>query len=566
MKNIIRLLAIITLSGGQAIFAQDDHGHSHAEPAAGGAAHTELFTAYAESQKYELTLKHAEIAPGSPAELTLYVADYASNRPLENVTIKASVQEDPSLKLSVNAHEPGVYHIDGTFPNAQSYSLALSLDSKANGADLLLIKSVEVGKSLIGEAETAHEDDHAHVHWWQWALVFFGGLGLGFLLFRRKPRVAAAILVALAIPASIEQAAAHGPDGHGGDEKSGTAGNSVEIPKETQFLFGLLTQRVAPGDFQPTIQLFGTIVASPTGFANITTPQNGRIVSLKVTPGQKVNAGQVLATLKPSGSQSDQVAVATETGRLRVEIRAAQAEFAAAEKERNRLQAIQDIAAKKEVQAAEARYNAAKANLDALQNAFKVSGAAASGEIILKAPISGTVGQFTLAPGTELPAGTTLFSVTNLSKVLVEAQVYDKDSEIVSKAQRYTVTCTNDNHKTAKIQLLSAAMEVNPTNQSQKVLFELANPDGEFKIGEFVTLEAFQQTSDKTIFVPNSALTEINGKPVILIKEAPEMYAVSYVSLGEDNGTHTVVLKGIEPGERFVTAGTYQVKMMLLNQ
>ena len=161
-----------------------------------------------------------------------------------------------------------------------------------------------------------------------------------------------------------------------------------------------------------------------------------------------------------------------------------------------------------------------------------------------------------------MPAGTTLFSITNLSRVFVEAQVYDRDSELVENAGKFTVTCTNDDHKTAEVRLVSAALEVNPTNQSQRVLFELANPGGDFKIGEFVTLRAFRSAGGKTIFVPNSALSEINGKPVVFLKDGPESYSVSYVSLGEDNGAHTVVLKGIEPGERLVTTATYQVKMM----
>ena len=185
---------------------------------------------------------------------------------------------------------------------------------------------------------------------------------------------------------------------------------------------------------------------------------------------------------------------------------------------------------------------------------------------MFKAPVSGTVGQFVLAPGAEVIAGTTLFSITNLDKVYIEAQVYDRDADIVKDASNYTVTTTNDEHKTAQVKIVSAALEVNPANQSQKVLFEVLNPAGEFKIGEFVTMQAFQQGTDKTIFVPNSSLSEINGKPVLFIKKNPEVYEVRFISPGDDNGTHTVVLKGIEEGERYVMEGTYQVKMMMLNQ
>ena len=72
------------------------------------------------------------------------------------------------------------------------------------------------------------------------------------------------------------------------------------------------------------------------------------------------------------------------------------------------------------------------------------------GSLVFKAPVSGTVGQFVLAPGAEIVAGTTLFSITNLDKVYVEAQVYDKDIDIAKSAGKYTVLYNNDEHKSAE--------------------------------------------------------------------------------------------------------------------
>jgi cobalt-zinc-cadmium efflux system membrane fusion protein len=45
-----------------------------------------------------------------------------------------------------------------------------------------------------------------------------------------------------------------------------------------------------------------------------------------------------------------------------------------------------------------------------------------------------------------------------------------------------------------------------------------------------------------------------------------EKYTVSYVQLGENNGTFTSILKGVEEGERVVTNASYQLKMIYLNQ
>ena len=544
--------------------AQDGHTHSHDEEAATSSSTSApgVFAVYAESQRYELTLKHGEIKPSKEGDLTLYIADFITNEPVGGVEVKIAVQEDPSIAVEAEEVEPGIYHLHANFPKNGTYSLAANLNSKDRGPDLVLLKNVEIGKAPPTEETEVVEEAHAHSDWWKYVLVFAGGLGIGYIFLRRRPKVAASILIVIICHTLIQEAVAHG--GH--DQKKGTAGNSALIPKETQFLFEITTQQILSGNFQPAVQFYGTVVPSPSGYASITTPQSGKITSLRVSPGQNVTAGQVLAEMQPSVSQSEQVGVAAEKGRLNAEMQAARAEMNAAERELNRLRAIEDIVAKKDIQAAEARYNAAKANYDALRNVNSGSAISSGGKLVFKAPVSGTIGQFVLAPGAEVISGTTLFSITNLGKVYVEAQVYDRDIDVVSNSGKYTVTCTNDDHKTAQVRIVSAALEVNPTNQSQKVLFEVLNPEGEFKIGEFVTLQAYQQGTDKTIFVPNSALSEINGKPVLFFKQNPEVYEVRFVSLGEDNGTYSVVLNGMEEGERYVTEGTYQVKMMMLNQ
>ena len=228
---------------------------------------------------------------------------------------------------------------------------------------------------------------------------------------------------------------------------------------------------------------------------------------------------------------------------------------------------IEDIAAAKEVQAAEAAYNQALVELQTLESrALGANSAANSRTVTLVAPISGVMGAFTLTPGAEVSAGQTLFTVTNLNKVYVEAQVYDRDLSVVRAGNKFLVTCSTDDHKTAEVRLISPAQTMNPGNQSQRVLFEMDNPKGEFKIGEFVTVKALNQETSRNITVPNSALTEINGKTAVFLKDGPEMFTLSYVQTGEDDGTRTLILKGVEEGEKVVMNGAYEVKMMYLNQ
>jgi cobalt-zinc-cadmium efflux system membrane fusion protein len=82
--------------------------------------------------------------------------------------------------------------------------------------------------------------------------------------------------------------------------------------------------------------------------------------------------------------------------------------------------------------------------------------------------------------------------------------VFDKDANKVQQGAKFTIECANDSHKTSEVKLLSLAQEINATNQSQRVLFELNNPDSDFKIGEFVNIRVFASENSQQIALPNS--------------------------------------------------------------
>jgi cobalt-zinc-cadmium efflux system membrane fusion protein len=328
--------------------------------------------------------------------------------------------------------------------------------------------------------------------------------------------------------------------------------NTFNVPKETQFLFDVFTEKVQDGTFTESTKLFGTIIPGSNGQALVNTPQNGKIISLSADVGEKVKAGQQLAVIEQNIDAASQVSLLVEKNNIT-------AEYDAAKKAFERLNSINDIAAKRDVDEAKARWQKAAANL-------KLFNSNSGKTITLHAPISGIVSNFKLSIGATVNAGETLFTITNLSQIYAEAQVFDKDAAKVQHGAKFTIECANDSHKTSEVKLLSLAQEINATNQSQRVLFELSNPDSDFKIGEFVNIRVFASENSRQIALPNSAITEINGKPVVFIKDAAEKYTVSYVQLGENNGTYTSIIKGVEEGERVVVNASYQLKMIYLNQ
>lgn len=576
MRHLLFFLSVLLFSN--PLSAQEAHTHAdgttHAAHDEGADSHgnqpgAEHFTVYGVSDKYELTLYYPELTAAQEAHLTMYVADYQSNRPIEKATLNISTTENPQQVFEVRPLSPGVYELHTTFPENKAYTLNVQV-AHPNGADLIGLKSVDVGSKLTPTTIVAHEA-HEESSTWLW---FGGGLLLGALgmwfLSRRRSRVLTVVLLLVSAWLSTPDwnpAFAHGDEEHGPKGGGGGYGKEVFAPKETQFLFEILTQPIAVGDYQSATTMFGSIVPASGGLGVVVAPQGGRITKVNVRVGQTVRAGQTLAILQQNIGTPDQVGIASNNSALAIQIETAKARVVATKRELDRLKNIADIAAGRDVQAAEANYNQALVELQTLENQSVGANVSANNRTIaLVAPISGVVGTFTLSPGSEVVAGQTLLNVTNLNKVYVEAQVYDRDVSVIRSGNKFLVTCSTDDHKSAEVRLISQAQTMNPGNQSQRVLFEMDNPLGEFKIGEFVSLKALDNSTTRQITVPNSALTEINGKTAVFLKHAPEIFELAYVQTGEDDGARTMILKGIQASEKVVVNGVYEVKMMYLNQ
>ena len=540
----------------------EDHG---AEARAAAPMISTYFTSVANSGKYELLLKYEPLIAGQEAVMRLYVSDFKTNRAIEDAKMEISVADDDKLKFIVSHLEDGVYELKGKFAANKAYSLNISINS-LNGPDLMVLEKVEVGK-IFSIAEVPHAE---RLFSWSNILLLVSGIVVGALVVliilairtrKIQPKYAATVLLLLSLPVATSQISAHGGEDHGEDAgKPRTAGASDTflVPKESQYLFEILTASTSKADFLGSSDFLGTIVPSAAGMAVIQSPQTGKIVSLRASVGQRVSKGQLLAVVEQSIDAGTQVDLLTQRNNSEAEYNAAKAQY-------DRLKTITDIAAKKDVQEAEARFRSAESNRRLLRR-LGSSGNGNNKLVNVTSPISGVVGSFNYAIGAVVNAGETLFTVTNLSKVLIEAQIYSKDVGFLKNALEFLAISDADPSVRARVKLISAAQAVNGANQSERYIFEMTGNEADFKIGQNLTVRVISGQSAPQLTVPNSAITEINGKPAVFVKNGPESYTISYIQIGTDNGTQTSILKGARDGDRIVHTGTYQMKSMFLNQ
>ena len=535
-------------------------GEDHGDAKKTVASPTSYFSSEAVSEIYELLLKYNPIVPGKESTLRLYLSEYNSNKPIDSAKLEITVAGNPNIKITVVRLDKGVFELKAIFPEKKAYNLVININSYA-GIDLIQLNNIEAGKELAAPAT----ETIPHSHWYS-SNWFFGLIGLliGLLVMffvnkrRSRKMIAGAIILFCLLPtAAYNPVSAH--DGHeeAGAKKSGGSSTTFMVEKETQFLFNILTQKISMGDFNESSVLLGTVTAAPQGRAVIQSPQAGKIVSLRVAPGQRVGKGQVVAVIEQQVDAGTQISIISQSNTVNAEYEAAKAQY-------ERLKAIEDIAAKKDITEAKARYESAKKN-KALFDANTGKNTGSTKAITLTSPVSGVVGTFNYAIGAVVSGGETLFEITNLDQLFVEAQVFTADVEKMKSATAFTTNSISD-ASTYRMKMISTAQSVNTGNQSQKVVFEIVNPKGQFKIGENVNVRMTGSSVVRQVVIPNEAITDVNGKPAIFIKDNAEQYSISFILKGDSNDKFTVIGKGAEEGERIVTANVYQMKMMYLNQ
>ena len=467
IQFLLGLLPVITFAHG---------GEDHGDTKKATVSPASYFASEAGSEIYEVLLKYSPIIPGKESSLRLYLSEYNNNKPIDSAKLEITVAGNPNIKIAVVRIDKGVFELKATFPEKKAYNLVVNINSYA-GIDLIQLNSIEAGKELT----VATTESISHPHWYS-SNWFFGVIGLliGILIMlvvnksRSRKMIAGTIILFCLLPtATYNPVSAH--DGHDEAGAKGSGGSSTTflVEKETQFLFNIQTQKIGTGDFTESSVLLGTVTAAPQGRAVIQSPQAGKIVSLRVTPGQRVGKGQVVAVIEQQVDAGTQINIISQSNTVNAEFEAAKAQY-------ERLKAIEDIAAKKDITEAKARYESARKN-KALFDANTGRNTGSTKAITLTSPVSGVVGTFNYAIGAVVGGGETLFEITNLDQVFVEAQVFTADVSKLKTATMFTTTSATDT-SIFKLKMVSTPQSENKGTKPRKVRCKLIIPKGKVKL------------------------------------------------------------------------------------
>ncbi|MBK1663503.1 efflux transporter periplasmic adaptor subunit [Rhodospirillum rubrum] len=180
------------------------------------------------------------------------------------------------------------------------------------------------------------------------------------------------------------------------------------------------------------------------------------------------------------------------------------------------------------------------------------------------APFDGVLGVRAVDLGEYVTAGQTLVDLQDLSVILADFSVSQKDLGRVAVGAKLTLTTDAWPGRLFEGAIKAIAPKVDANTGMAVVEGRFDNPDGALRPGMFAKLAVLRAEHQSVVTVPATAVTySLHGDALYVLKEAGEDGKVRVdritVTTGVRRGDRVVVTAGLSAGQRVVTSG--QVKL-----
>jgi len=341
------------------------------------------------------------------------------------------------------------------------------------------------------------------------------------------------------------------------------------------------TEIVTTAPLAGGISATGKILVPEDRTAVIGPVNQGRIVKLYAGQGSRVRKGQRLAELESADidqAEADYLKALADSENAR---RSAAAEIRLAQQTYDRTKALYEktVVPGKNLQSAEHDLEVAKASaenniastratltaarrhllilglndaaIDALSNK-----PALAATFALNSPIDGIVVERNATIGATVGTDANLFKIIDISRVWIDANVFEKDLPRVRNGQpvKVTVTAFPGTAFSGKVILINSV--VDPDSRTVRVRTEVSNPDGRLKPDMFANVEIITDVNGTAVSVPQSAVLEDGGKTIVFVAEGTG-YKERQVQLGIKTGDRVEIIDGLKAGDKVVVKGNY---------
>lgn len=366
-----------------------------------------------------------------------------------------------------------------------------------------------------------------------------------------------------AISSSATKAAALHEHGEETQEK-------IAFLKEQQWTLDFGTAVIEDRQLRASLRVPAEVLPRSGGEAEVTVPFDGRLVAASLPViGARVSQGQILGSiLPPTTAPSD-------LSSLELAKNEASLSLQLARKDRERAERLVQSGAVPAKRLDEARTVEAtmEARLRAAETRIAQYEASSTAEpnpkgarlFALRAPITGVIVAANAAPRANVKAGETLFRIVDADTVYVSAIVPEAELPQMRNLSGAELEIPGSAQMRPLTRLISVGRVVDPQSRTFPVIYQVDNRDRSIAIHQALHVRLLTRASKLAPAVPESALVDDGGRPVIFIQESGEAFLRRPVKLGIREGGYVEVLEGAMPGERVVTRGAHLIRLAAMS-
>ncbi|MFH2218460.1 MAG: efflux RND transporter periplasmic adaptor subunit [Pseudomonadota bacterium] len=314
------------------------------------------------------------------------------------------------------------------------------------------------------------------------------------------------------------------------------SGVEVAIDPVTQQNMGLRTATAQKETLVHTIRTYGHVTSDETRTAQINVKAGGWIEKLYVDfTGKHVEKGQPLYEI------------------FSPELMAAQEEFLVAfrslkgrsgertggllESARRRLQ----------------YFDVAESEIQRIEESGQVKKT-----LMIRSPVSGYVIKKNVEEGSFVKAGTLIYRISDLSRVWVEAHIYEYELPWIAVGQDTEMTLSYQPGKKYTGRVTFVYPYLQPKTRDVVIRLEFDNPDLSLKPDMYADVLIKTETGTDGLVIPSEAVIRSGERNVVFVVRTDNKFSPRDVTLGlaVDDGK-VQVLDGIAPGETVVSSGQF---------
>ena len=317
---------------------------------------------------------------------------------------------------------------------------------------------------------------------------------------------------------------------------------------------GVVTVPVTQTTLVVRTEMPGTIEAPRDALVIVNTRAAGVVDSLALDVGDRVKAGQQLATIR----SLDLAAAQADYRRL-----ALADQFAAKALERTEGMRKAGVVSERRVEVD--RLEASQRHLEMQEAAGRIrllggSVKGTDGTTVISSPISGAVASRAVNRGEAVAVNGPLFTVVDIARVLVELRAPGGTKVEPGTKVEFNVEAIPDRKFNAVVK--SASDLLDPVTRRFAIRCSVDNADGVLKPGMFVTA-ALPQDSVTAITVPEGAVQDTADGAVVFVARDNGRFERRSVVLGLRTDGQVAVTKGLRAGDSIVVQGAFWVRTQL---